>query len=139
MSVGGGGCEWTGHDHDRIPTEVRKHNNAFFGRGPEVFGKCFGIGMPCQTGAVQQNELKRPSYRGGRDWRCFPAEGGEWDDCQLGVEQRAKFGVVLPSPQNVREIRWLGVTFDSETNAAFARQPFVSETPHPSSPPSTHG
>jgi hypothetical protein len=44
MSVRGGSSEWTGHDHDRIPTEIWKHDNVSFGRGLEVLGERFGVG-----------------------------------------------------------------------------------------------
>jgi hypothetical protein len=59
MSICGGGRERARHYHDRIPTEIWKHDDAIFGRGIEVFGERFGIGTLCQAGAIQHDELKR--------------------------------------------------------------------------------
>jgi hypothetical protein len=87
MPVGGRSGERAGYDHDGIRAEVWKHGDAFIGRRHKMFDKCFGIRMSSQTRVVQQDELERPIYRGGRDWWCFPAEGGVWDVRQLGVEQ----------------------------------------------------
>jgi hypothetical protein len=118
MPIGGGGRERARHHHDRIPTEVWKHDDAIFGCGVEVLGERFGIRTARQTGAIQNDELEKASYRGFRDWWCFPAKRCVRDVSQLLDEQRSEGSVIRPGPNDVGKARRLGVQIDGETHAA---------------------
>src|SRR5262249_9560083 len=77
MTVGGRCGDGARHNHDRVTAEVGEHHHFRMWGAVEVLGKRRRVGAPCQTGAVQQNELEGPAQRGGGHGWHLPAEGPE--------------------------------------------------------------